>query len=418
MNITLFTPYEKQKNFISRFADTDDLFGVVSAPRGSGKTLLGINLMLLWLLQKGNRKGGWIAPVYGQAKSVMDQIVNTSQEVIETSNRMEGTISFVNGSTLKFLSSDSPDNIRGFRFTHVVIDEAAFVKETAIGTAILPTLNPLGKKCLMISTPKGKNHFFNWYNKEEVVSMKFPLTECPYVSKVLVEEARKSLPPDIYRQEFLAEFVDSGNDVFIGVDVVSTVNLFSNQIRHDVYAGIDTGLTDDMSVLTLIDTTGRVRWIESLNQQNIGTIAEKFMSLMGNFNIVGGYIETNGIGRAMFDLISPNYKRVKPFNTTQDNKTEMVRKLIGDIESMSIELPTIELCPELHNEFSTYTYKMSANGKLSFTHMPGTHDDFIDSLMLANYARVQFMERRPMRVSKAGTASVRSLKPKFGRLPR
>ena len=418
MNITLFTPYEKQKDFISRFGDTDDLFGIVSAPRGSGKTLLGINLMLYWLLQKPNRKGGWIAPVYGQAKSVMDTIVNTSQGVIETSNRMEGTISFVNGSTLKFLSSDSPDNIRGFRFTHVVIDEAAFVKESAIGTAILPTLNPLGKKCLMISTPKGKNHFFTWYNKKDVVSMKFPLTECPYVSEILVEEARKSLPPDIYRQEFLAEFVDSGNDVFTGIDKVSTINLFDNRIRHEVYAGIDTGLTDDMSVLTLIDPTGRVRWIESLNKDNIGNIAEKFMSLMGSFNVIGGYIETNGIGRAMYDLIHPSFRRIKAFNTTQDNKTEMVRKLIGDIESLNIELPTVELCPELHNEFSTYTYKMSGNGKLSFTHMPGTHDDFIDSLMLANYSRVQFMERKPMTVGRAGTVTRRSLKPAFGKLPK
>lgn len=418
MNITLFTPYEKQKEFITRFGDTDDLFGVVSAPRGSGKTLLGINLMLYWLLQKDNRKGGWISPVYSQAKSVMDQIVNNSKDVIDTSNRMEGTISFINGSTLKFLSSDSPDNIRGFRFTHLILDEAAFHKELSINTAILPTLNPIGKKCLMISTPKGKNHFFNWYNKPEVVSMKFPLTDCPYVSEILVQEAKKSLPPDIFRQEFMAEFVDSGNDVFVGIDKVSTINLFDSRVKHDVYAGIDTGLTDDMSVLTLMDTTGRVRWIESLNKQNIGTIAENFMSIMGSFNIIGGYIETNGIGRAMYDLIYPSFRRIKPFNTTQDNKTEMVRKLIGDIESLNVELPTIELCPELHNEFSTYTYKMSANGKLTFTHMPGTHDDFIDSLMLANYSRVQFIERRPMTVSKAGTKTKRSLKPNFGRLPR
>ena len=399
MNITLFTPYPRQKDFIDKYASTEDLFGVVSAPRGSGKTLLGINLMLYWLLERSNRKGGWISPVYGQSKSVMDQIVSTAQDTITASNRMEGTITFINGSTLKFLSSDSPDNIRGFRFTHLIIDEAAFIKELALQTAILPTLNPLGKKCLLISTPKGKNFFFNWFNKSEVVSMKFPLTECPYVSDVLIEEAKKSLPPDIFRQEFLAEFVDSGNDVFVGIDLVSTVNLFDQRVRHDVYAGIDTGLTDDKSVLTLIDTTGRVRWIEATNKKTIQDIAEQFMSIMGSFNIVGGYIETNGIGRAMYDLISPSYRKIRPFNTTQDNKTEMVRKLIGDIESTNIELPTTELCPELHSEFSTYTYKVSTNGKLSFTHLPGTHDDFVDSLMLANYSRVRFIKRNNLTIA-------------------
>ena len=415
MNITLFTPYPLQKEFLSKYADTEDLFGVVSAPRGSGKTLLAINLMLYWLLQKPNRKGGWIAPVYGQSKSVMDQIVTNAGDTIEASNRMEGTIKFINGSTLKFLSSDSPDNIRGYRFTHLILDEAAFIKEHAIGTAILPTLNPLGKKCLLISTPRGKNHFFNWFNKDEVVSMSFPLTECPYVSKLLVEESRKSLPPDIFRQEFLAEFVDSSNDVFVGIDKVSTINLFDLQRRVDVYAGIDTGLTDDLSVLTLMDGTGRVRWIESLNNRSIQDIAEKFMSVMGNFNVVGGYVETNGIGRGMFDLVRPRFNRIKPFNTTQDNKTEMVRKLISDIEDMKIELPTIELCPQLHKEFGSYTYKLSANGKLSFTHSPGTHDDFIDSLMLANYSRIQFITQKGLNIRGSNMIKVR---PQFGSLPR
>lgn len=413
MNITLFTPYEKQKEFISKFASTDDLFGVVSAPRGSGKTLLGINLMLYWLLSSDNRKGGWISPVYGQAKSVMDSILATSKDTIETSNRMEGTISFINGSTLKFLSSDSPDNIRGFRFTHLILDEAAFHKENSINMAILPTLNPLGKKCLMISTPRGKNHFFNWFMKEDVVSMSFPLTECPYVSQTLIEEARRSLPPDIFRQEFLAEFVDSSNDVFIGVDKVSTVNLFSNKIKHEVYAGIDTGLTDDMSVLTLMDATGRVRWIEAINNLPLQDIANKFMNVMKSFNIVGGYIETNGIGRAMYDAINPTYRKIKKFNTTQDNKTNMVRKLISDIEDLTVELPTRELCPQLHKEFGQYTYKMSANGKLSFTHMNGAHDDYVDSLLLANYSRIQFMTQRGITI-KPGGSRTRSVRPAFG----
>ena len=397
MNITLFTPYKRQKEFIDKFADTDDLFGVVSSCRGSGKSLMAMNLMLYWLLKKGNRKGGWISPVYSQAKSIMDQIVNNSEAVITTSNRMEGTILFTNGSTLKFLSSDNPDNIRGFRFTHLVIDEAAFVKETALNTAILPTLNPTGKKCLMISTPRGRNFFYNWFNKEGVVSMTFPLSECPYINPILVEEARKSLPPDVFKQEFLAEFVDSGNDVFTQTDKVATVPVFDTN-KCEVYVGIDTGLTDDKSVCTIMDTQGRVRYIDDCNNDSIQSIAQRFINLMNNYIVVGGYIETNGIGRAMYDLIKPQFQKIRPFNTTQDNKTEMVRKLINDIETVNVELPTKELCPTLYKEFSTYTYKLSQTGKLSFTHMPGTHDDFVDSLLLANYSRTQFIRQNNFKI--------------------
>lgn len=405
MNIKLFTPYPKQKEFIDEFLDTDPLFGVVVAPRGSGKTLLGINMLLFWLLDNPNAKAGWVSPVYSQAKNVFDTITQSAKELIETSNRMETTITFINGSSIKFLSGDSPDSIRGFRFKYLVIDEAAFIKERTIDQVILPTLNPSGKKCLMISTPKGKNHFYTWYLKEQSVAMKFPLTECPYVKDELISAAKTSLPPDLFKQEFLGEFVDSSNDVFVGIDKVSTVGVFTSERREDAFIGIDTGLSADMSVLTVMSPIGRVLWIEALNNENISVIANKFISVMNNYNIVGGFIETNGIGRGMYDLVGPKFRKVKEFNTTQDNKTEMVRKLISDIETMTIELPTLELCPELHSEFGTYTYKMSQNGKLSFGHISGAHDDYIDSLMMANYSRVKFMDRKPI--------TIRSIKPSW-----
>lgn len=413
MDIKLFKPYPKQKEFIDGYADTEDLFGVVSAPRGSGKTLLGINLMLYWLLSTPKQKGGWISPVFAQAKSVMDQIVSNSQAVIESSNRMEGTIVFVNGSTLKFLSSDSPDNIRGFRFTHLILDEAAFHKESSINTAILPTLNPSGKKCLMISTPRGRNHFYHWYNRDNVVATSFPLTECPYINQDLVDEARQSLPPDIFRQEFEAAFVDSANDVFTGVERVSTIGMFSLQKYQDAYVGIDTGLTDDMSVLTIMSPVGRVLWVEALNNRTIQEIADKFKNIMGNFNIVGGYVETNGIGKAMADLVRPKFRKIRELSMTQDRKMDMVRKLISDIETMTVELPSDDLLPELHKEFGSYTYKLSNNGKLSFTHAPGQHDDYLDSLMLCNYSRVQMMHKREMTI-KSGGSKMTSLRPRFG----
>lgn len=406
MNIKLFTPYKKQKEFIDEFLNTDPLFGIVVAPRGSGKTLLGINMLLYWLLDSPNVKSGWISPVYSQAKNVFDTITQSAKEIIESSNRMETTITFINGSSIKFLSGDSPDSIRGFRFKYLVIDEAAFIKERTIDQVILPTLNPSGRKCLMISTPKGKNHFYSWYLKEQSVSMKFPLTECPYVKDELIQAAKTSLPPDIFRQEFLAEFVDSSNDVFVGIDKVATVGVFSLERREDAFIGIDTGLSADMSVLTIMSPMGRVLWIEALNNENITTIANKFINVMNNFNVVGGYIETNGIGRGMYDLIGPKFKKVREFNTTQDSKTEMVRKLISDIETMTVELPTIDLCPELHSEFGTFTYKLSPTGKLSFGHISGANDDYVDSLLMANYSRVQFMTRKPI--------TIRSIKPSWG----
>jgi len=396
MNITLFTPYKAQQTFIDKFVTTEDLFGVLVAPRGSGKTLAAINFTLFWALQKKNQKIGWTSPTFAQSKSVLDQIVKAAPDLVESSNRMEATIVLINGSTIKFLSSDSADNIRGFRFTHLILDEAAYIKESVISTILLPTLNPNGVKCLLVSTPAGKNHFFSWYMKEDVVSHRITLEECPYISKTLLDEAKSSLPADIYAQEYLASFVDSANDVFKSIEKVAFVGEYRR--GGDVYCGIDTGLSDDASVMTLISPIGRVMNVISISQTDINTAATLFLKELQGYNVVGGYIETNGIGRATYDLIQPKHRRIKRFDTNQSNKTELVRKLISDIETCTIELPSIDLCPELHKEFATYTYKLSPTGKLSFGHSNGAHDDFIDSLMLANYSRVKFMERNPITI--------------------
>ena len=408
MNVKLFTPYKAQQAFIDKFVTTDDLFGCLVAPRGSGKTLAAINFTLFWALDKKNRKIGWCSPTFSQAKSVLDQIVQAAPDLVESSNRMEAVITFINGSTIKFLSSDSADNIRGFRFTHLILDEAAYIKDSVISTILLPTLNPNGVKCLLVSTPAGKNHLFTWYMKNDVVSHRITLEECPYISRTLVDEAKKSLPPDIYAQEYLAEFRDSANDVFVGIDKVAFVGEYRR--GGDIYVGIDTGLSEDASVMTCISPIGRVMNIVSIRQTDINTAATLFLKELQSYNVVGGYIETNGIGRAMYDLVQPKHRRIKKFNTNVNNKTELVRKLINDIELMNIELPSDNLCPELHSEFSTYTYKLSATGKLSFSHANGAHDDFIDSLMLANYARVQFMERKPISIK-----GIKNVRPSFGR---
>ena len=197
-----------------------------------------MNLALYWVLDKKNSKVAWIAPVYNQNRNIFDQIVEAAKDLISSSNRMEMIINFINGSSIKLLSADSPDSIRGFRFNYVIIDEAAFVKSLTIDQAILPTLNPNGRKCLLISTPKSKNHFYNWFMKPDVFSMRFKLEDCPYINQEVIDTARKSLPRDIFLQEYEAQFVDSSNDVFQKIDQVAFVGEYRQ--GGDVYIGIDT----------------------------------------------------------------------------------------------------------------------------------------------------------------------------------
>ena len=415
MEITLFTPHVGQKAVIQGFSTSQHKFGTVVTSRQWGKSLLGQNLLLFWLLQSPNQKGCWISPIYNQAKKVFQELSDASQSIIQSSNKAELTIKFVNGSTVQFLSSERPDSVRGFSFHYMVVDEAAYVNERGFETAILPTLTALGKKCLIISTPKSKNWFYKYYLKgsdvsTDYISFRGQSTDNPYIDQSFIAEQRLSLPDDIFRQEYLAEFTDAGSEVFRGVDDACVVNQYTKQDKASrCFVGVDTGLSNDYSVLCIMNEAGRVLLIDRLRGENINTIANRFNDILTRFRVEGGYVEENGIGAAMRDLVIPKNRRIRGFTTTQDSKTTIVRTLISDLEASIIELPTKELEPEVYKELSLYTYKLSNNGKLSFTHQNGLHDDIVDALMLANKARNEIRSNK-MYISPARN----TVQPKFG----
>jgi len=393
MNVTLFTPHIGQRKVIDEFATSQHKFGIVATGRQYGKSLLGQNLLLFWLLSNPKQKGAWISPIYSQGKKVFEELINAANKLVVKSNKADLTIEFVNGSTLQFLSAERYDSIRGFSFNYMVVDEAAFIREEAINEAIFPTLSAIGKKCLVISTPKSKNWFYNVFMKGssangDYISFRGISTDNPHIDIDFINEQSKSLPTDIYRQEYLAEFSEATNDVFRGLDNVCILNGWTGPQRgKQYYYGIDVGLSNDYTVCTILDESGRTCEVIRFNGTTIKDAGETLVSTLRRYSPKGGYIETNNIGQAIFEHIRSAGIKCKGFTTTQDSKTRGVRALIQDIEDMVVELPSKDLMPEMYNELSSYTYKVNTNGKLSFSHPNGLHDDCVDSLWLANLCR-------------------------------
>ena len=393
MQITLFTPHKGQKAIIDNFADSEHKFGVVSTGRQFGKSLLAQNLMLYWLLSNKKQKGAWITPVYSQSRKTFLELLDASHKIIKQSNKAELTLEFVNGSTLQFLSAERYDSIRGFSFSHMVVDEAAFIKEVAMQEAIYPTLSALGKKCLIISTPKSKNWFYNAYLKgsnggSDYISFRGVSVDNPHIDANFIEEQRKSLPPEIFKQEYLAEFSESGNDVFSGVDAICILHGWTQyQSNKRYYAGIDLGLQHDYSVLTIMDESGRVCRVERINGSSYAEIAKQFINVLRPYRITGGYTEVNGPGLPVFEMLRKEIRKLKDWTTNNSNKAEGVRNLIYDIQEGSLELPSKDFFPHIYNELNAYSYKIGPTGTMTFNAPSGYYDDCVMSLMLCNEAR-------------------------------
>ena len=203
--------------------------------------------------------------------------------------------------------------------------------------AVFPTLTALGRKCLIISTPKSKNWFYNYFMRgltqnNVYISFKGISHDNPYVDEEFILEQQKSLPSEIYRQEYLAEFTDAGNDVFTNLENVCILNNWNEpKPNRRYYFGVDVGVTNDYSVLTIMDDSARVCRIIRVNSTPYEQIARIFINELKRFSIHGGFVEANGIGLPMYELIRKEISKTKAFYTNNDNKVKGIRALIYKI---------------------------------------------------------------------------------------
>jgi hypothetical protein len=110
-----------------------------------------------------------------------------------------------------------PDTTRGFsRASMLLIDEAARVDDELF-YSLLPVLAISGGDVWIMSTPNGKSGFFYemWeYGGSEWFRMSAAAPECPRIPAPFLEEQRRLMTADYFRQEYMCEFVGQGSGAF------------------------------------------------------------------------------------------------------------------------------------------------------------------------------------------------------------
>ena len=126
-----------------------------------------------------------------------------------------------------------------------------------------------------------------------------------------------------------------------------------------------------------------------INGTTVRDIAQQFIREIKRYSNITGYVESNGVGRTMYDEVRRELRTTREFITTNETKVQGIRGLIEDMQNSILELPSKDLFPELYRELAAFTYKTSPTGKLQFSHPNGMNDDTVMSLMMANQARNQ-----------------------------
>ncbi len=397
IKIQLPRPHIGQQKIIDGY-NYDPILKYATVPCGRqwGKSFYGKFSMMDWLLTDKGAIGGWITPYSKQATKVFKEIKDEFQGVITKSNSIEGYIEFVNGSKLNFLSAESYTSIRGYTFDYVVVDEAAFIRDEA-WSVMIPTWSIKAKKVVFISTPNGKNKFYGYYQKglEEDprwCSYHAMTGDNPYFPQDDLREAKVLLPKALYEQEYEGAFVETGGEVFVGIDRNAILTKWEdpNPLMRYVFS-IDTAVKSDKSVLAIGNlSTNTIAYIKTSYEQNYPDIFAEFIAELSKWNISGGYIETNGIGQAMFDTVSRQYPKAEGFVMSQKSKQEIVTLSRTMLQQGLIKIPSKELYPSLFNQLSDYEVRVSSNGLHSYSHPKGGNDDDVDAFTMLMKAMRDF----------------------------
>ena len=388
-----FTPHPGQSRVIEGILNTNARYICLSVGRQWGKTTTLENIVLYWAINNAPFTILWVSPVYSQTAKVQKDIMRAigHSDIVKACNYAENFIELKNGSEILFRSAERYDAIRGLSVDAAICDEASFIKEDAWKEAIRPTLLVRGKKAVFSSTPKGKNWFYDIFQMgmspdyPNYLSFTGTSLESPYISQEEIEDARKTLPPNVFKQEYEAAFIDSGGEVFQNLDAITLRNWPAPQGK--IYCGIDLGKQQDYTVATFMDASGKVIDIYRDNQVQWDTMVTKILALIGKYK-ASVLIEVNSIGDVIFEQIKKRWPDTTPFVTSSSSKQEIIEGLILDVTERNIFIPDRDLFPHLVQEMEIFTYKYSPQTRsIRYSHPDGFNDDTVMSLAIANYHR-------------------------------
>lgn len=381
ISVTLYSPHQNQKRIHDSINNEPYKYYILNIGRQWGKTMLAMNQVYYWAINKPNSKIAWVSPIYKQCKKVFDEmcLAFAGTDIIET-NQSDLTIK-VNGSSIQFFSAERYDNIRGFTFDYLVCDEFAFMAEQAWTEVLRATVLVKGKKVLLISTPKGKNHFYNLYHLDGVNNhyKSFKMTSYDgLASRDEIDGAKDTLPDWVFKQEYLAEFVSGGQDLF------SSVSINNNPERTGkLYAGIDLGRADDYTVLTILNEKAQMVYCQRWRHDTWGNIVNNLITKLNEYKPIT-YVEVNSMGDVVYEQLKSQYKDIHPFVTSAKSKNDIVEALIVANQNKEFTIHDIDW---LKKEFEVFTYQYSAASRsVKYSAPSGFHDDGVMSCAFAYHS--------------------------------
>ncbi len=342
------------------------------------------------------RDYAWVAPTYGVAERGVEAFRTIASDFVRIVGRMPARAEFEGAAgpcRVWFLSADNPDSIRGFGFRGIVLDEAAAVPASVWNYVLRPTLAQTMGWAVFISTPMGRNWFYDMFTRgvegqAGFKSFAFPSNVSPYFPAKEWESAKLTLPEDVFRQEYMAEFLEDGAGVFRGIEGClveeggpSKPDGLRRGDYRDTVIGCDVAKHTDWTVLIAMEVqTGRCLAMERFNLLDWPVQRERIAGFVKKW---GGQLvmDATGVGDPVFDDLRREFPDTEGYRITAQSKRELVQGLMMAVEQRRVTWPAA--WEVLTAEMRRYEYAAGPSGQVTYSAPSGYHDDCVMALALA-----------------------------------
>lgn len=429
-----FDLYPFQEDMINTFIEKR--FVICKIPRQSGKSITTIAYLLHTILFNQNyniailaHKGSAANGLLQRLKLAYENLPTWLQSGIIEWNK--GNIELENGSKIGAFAT-SADGLRSGSYDIILLDEFAFVPNNIAEeffTSTYPVISAGTKtKIIIVSTPKGMNHFYTmWVKAETGKSDYFPIevhwSAVPGRDEKWREETIRNTSEEQFQQEFNTEFLGSSNTLISAAKIQQLMATMheplsvKNNIRYYempkpnstyvIVVDVSEGLGLDYSTFSVIDVSSlpyKVVAVFRDNQIKPILLPTMVVSEAKKYNEAFILVEINSIGLQVADIIhydlayenlikiqlkgkqgqqwSPGYTKKLAFGV----KTSVQTKQIGctNLKAL-VESDKLVIKDELLiKELTTF----SADKK-TFKAEEGSHDDMVMTLVNFSWLMAQ-----------------------------
>lgn len=237
-------------------------FKVLNCGRRWGKTTLAVEMMLMKAFAK-SVKIAYIAPTIQQARDIAFAMLKKELQPIilkvKEAPSLEFTVKTQDGgeSLILLRGWEAIENLRGQAFDFLILDEVASMRNFWIGwqEVLRPTLTDTKGQAMFVSTPKGYNHFYDLCNKEltdtDFKTFHFSSYDNPFIPTEEIENAKATLPPERFEQEYMASFQKTQGLVYKEFSREKHLYTDLPEGQYEKIGGVDFGFKNPAGVLDI-----------------------------------------------------------------------------------------------------------------------------------------------------------------------